>query len=247
MKIISLLFILLLFISSYANSIMFSSIFKRDDIDNDFSLSQECLEEELNSEYSNECMSTMVNISNYKEKCFIFKSEKCQTFYNDSDLSKYYPICTQDEQSKKIYNRMVFQTLIINVLSKCYTDENDELCPLSLFRITQPNTPIDYSVVVDDTCKSKKCTESFIEYLSKKTLESYSAFEELDSNHKYSYNDINMPKQIISKLQSNECRSMHNTGKTDNIGNSSNTSDAIINKTNNILLISLFLLLLICY
>jgi len=80
-----------------------------------------------------------------------------------------------------------------------------------IYNYTQPNTPIDYSVVIDDTCKSKKCTESFIEYINKKTLESYSAFEELDSNHKYSYDDINMPKQIISKLQFNECKSMHIT------------------------------------
>jgi len=36
--------------------------------------------------------STMVNISNYKEKCFTFNSEKCQTFYNDSDLSNLYSI-----------------------------------------------------------------------------------------------------------------------------------------------------------
>jgi len=240
LKIISLLFILLLFISSNANSIIYSSIFKRDDTNNntypsDFNVSQECYEEDINSEYSNECMSTMVNISNYKEKCLIFKSEKCQTFYNDSnsDLSKYYPICTQDEQSKKIYNPIVFQTLINNVKSKCYTDENEELCPLSLFRITQPNIPIDYSTVIDDTCKSKKCTESFIEYMSKKTLESYSAYEEVNTNHKYSYNDINMPKQIISKLKSNECRSMHAT------------SNAITFKNNDIILFSLLLLFLI--
>jgi len=48
---------------------------------------------------------------------FLFLNlKKCQTFYNDSDLSKYYPICTQDEQSKNIYIiEMVFQTLINNV------------------------------------------------------------------------------------------------------------------------------------
>jgi len=54
MKIISLLFIILLFICFYANSIMFSSIFKRDDIDNGFNVGKECLEEKLSSEYSNE-------------------------------------------------------------------------------------------------------------------------------------------------------------------------------------------------
>ena len=44
---------------------------------------------------------------------------------------------------------------------------------------------LELHIVIDDAYKSKKCTE-FIEYMNKRTLGSYSAFEELDSNHKYS-------------------------------------------------------------
>ncbi|ORX59264.1 hypothetical protein BCR36DRAFT_453923 [Piromyces finnis] len=238
MKFTFLLFALLFIIITNANSVIISSVFKRDDLGNNGEnlLSQECLEEDINSEYSNECMTTIININNYKEKCLVFKSEKCQTFYNDPDLSKYYPICTKDEQSKKVYNRVVFQSLINNVLSKCYMDENDELCPLSLFRITQPNSPIDYPVIINDTCKSKKCTDSFIEYMNKRTLESYSAYEELNPDHKFSYDELNLPKQIISELEFEECKSMHITSN----------AITIVNNYNIIFLFLFLLLLLIC-
>ncbi|OUM57776.1 hypothetical protein PIROE2DRAFT_17127 [Piromyces sp. E2] len=239
MKILSLLlFIVCLFISSIkANSVVLTSIFKRDDIDNtsdnntnNFNVSQACLEEDLHSEYSNECMSTQVNINNYKEKCSTFKSEKCQAFYNDPNLSKYYPICTQDEQSKKIFNPVFFQGLFKNVQSKCYTNESDEeLCPLSLFRITQPNTPIP-SYVVDDTCKSKKCTYLFIDYLNQKIKES-TIFEDF-----YSPDKIDFFKQVVSQLESSECKSMHVT--TSNV-----TSNAVTIIKGNTILLSLLLFL----
>ncbi|ORX51067.1 hypothetical protein BCR36DRAFT_583133 [Piromyces finnis] len=147
-------------------------------------------------------MSTYIDITNYEEQCSVFNSEKCQIFYNDSDLSKYYPICTQDEKSKNMYNPVMFKKLINNVKSKCYMNENDELCPLSIFRITSPNTPIDYPLIRNDTCKSKKCTDYFIEYLKGFDMEYFSSFEKINPNRKFSYEDMIIPKQYISDLKS---------------------------------------------
>ena len=252
MKILPFLFVLIIIVSSYANTIVFPNLLRRDSTGE----SEECANESENSEYTNECM-PIITISNYKKSCSDIKSEKCQNFFNDP--SKYFPICSKDPQFSEILQPIIFKDLTQGLYSKCLTDEEGNLCPYSIYAITETGE----NEALSDTCKSKKCTESLIEMLKQINIDQYAAYENLSfTTGSYTYQDLNAVKNIISTLESDKCKSSHvtsNTGKTDNtenIGitenssskvNSGNTSGAFINSINPILLISLFLLLLTFY
>jgi len=112
-------------------------------------------------------------------------------------------------------------------------DEKDNLCPYSLYAITQSCG----KDAITDTYKSKKYTESLLNILKDVNLaDTFGAYEDLSFNNNAgsaSYDDLNSANKVISKLESDECKSSHAT------------SDAITNKVNQFLLISLSLLLLL--
>ena len=238
MNIITFYIILLLFIISNVNSINILSLLKRDDlISSEYKTNKECINERENSEYINKCMPfSLINLSNYKENCLNIKSEKCQNFYKESNPLQYFPICSQFDEFKEIFDPAIFQSSMNNIQAYCQTDENDELCPLSLFKLTLTDKTFSSSTLLNDTCQSKKCTDSYIEFLSKKSLDDYAAIENSKYfDKKYSYDDIVAAKKVISELESDKCKAMHVT------------SNAITIKTNYILLMSIFLLLLFGY
>ncbi|ORX76747.1 hypothetical protein BCR32DRAFT_283857 [Anaeromyces robustus] len=132
------------------------------------SLSNDCIEEEKNSEY-NVCIPNMT-IGNYKESCLNIKSEKCQKFYSDPDKSKYFPICSKNPLYNEYLQPLVIE-YIENVLeSQCFTDENGDLCPYSIYAITNTGGRI-----FTENCKSKKCTELVKDAFKKISMEHLSA------------------------------------------------------------------------
>ncbi|KAL6592802.1 hypothetical protein U3516DRAFT_852895 [Neocallimastix sp. 'constans'] len=235
MNINILYIILLISITTNANII----IHKRNKIDNNIStydIGTECDKEREISEYM-KCMPfDIINLSNYKEKCLDIKSEKCQNFYNDPNPLKYFPKCSQIDRFKEVFKPNIFQFEMNNIQAYCQTNENDELCPLSLFKLTLTENIFGSSTLLNDTCESKKCTDSYIEFLSKKTLENYAAFENSKYfNATYTYDVLVANKKVISQLKSNECKSMHVT------------NNSITIRINRILLFTLFLLLILFY
>jgi len=226
MKSFTLIFVLIFITSPYASSIVISNILKRDNVE----FSDECMQEYSNSECNSECWPT-ITISNYKQACSNIKIEKCQNFFKEP--LKYYPICSKEPQFTEIFQPAVFNDLIQDLYSQCLTDEKDNLCPYSLYVITQSGE----KDALTDTCKSKKCTESLLNLLKDVNIDTFGAYENLSFNTRsYSYDDLNVVIKIVSKLESDECTASHAT------------SDVITTKINQFLLISLsFLLLFVFY
>jgi len=234
--------ILIISIFSLANCTTYSDVLKHKiEIDTDKltnSLSNECIEEDKNSEYSI-CIPE-ITLSNYKESCINVKSEKCQKFYNDIDKSKYYPICSKNP----LYNEYL-QIQIIKYIKRvleiqCLIDENNELCPLALCDIQGGAFLSD---PLSKNCRSKQCTDKLIEIYKDLNLDQYAALENLStSNVKYSYNKLTSIKDSISYVNSDTCKKLHETNNK-NIS----TSRAMTIKFNNILSTILIILVFLIY
>ncbi|OUM57879.1 hypothetical protein PIROE2DRAFT_16991 [Piromyces sp. E2] len=236
MKLFFSLFVLINFIFSYVNCTNFSDVLKNEiNIDTEKlngSLSNECIEEEKNSEYK--ICTPEINLSNYKQSCTNIKSEKCQKFYSEPDISKYYPICSKNPLYNEYLQPIMMKTIKQQLEIICLTDENGDICPFPLAVIQQNGSKL----TIRDNCKSKKCTESLIENYKNWNIDQYAAYENLTtSNEKFSYNQLNSIKYFIELLESDECKSLqqqYNNG-------------SIHVNINNILLIILSLVLLLIF
>lgn len=211
MKYFILLLNLIVITSSYASSIVFPTILRRDVSVNQETLlsnfSEECAEEDKNSEYSIECMSP-VTINNWKQTCSNIYSEKCQKFYIDEDKTKYYPICSKIPQFNELFKPLVFKNIVQKLELNCQTDENNELCPFSIYGITQTGG----DKALDDTCKSKKCTEELLNIYKNVSMDQLAAYENLSyTNGSLSYEELSVAKRLVSELESEECKSKHVT------------------------------------
>ncbi|ORX42768.1 hypothetical protein BCR36DRAFT_587039 [Piromyces finnis] len=228
MNIIKFYTILLFTITSLASSV----IFKRDDttIENEEIASEECAIELKNSDLGR-CM-PKIDLSNYKRKCEDMYSEKCQRFY-ESDLTKQFPICSKNSMFKEFIQPIVFKQVINSLSFKCFFDEKGNLCPYSLHVLTHTGG----EMAIDDTCYSEKCTDDLVERAKRFNLESIGAIENLSfMEEKFSYQEIKAIDLMISKLESDECKSRHIM-----------TSNAYTVKVNSILLMASLLLLILFY
>jgi len=204
MNIIKFCIILLFFITSNANSILL----KRNSIDiKHHVFDSECNNELKNSEIFNECMPT-ITLGNYKQKCQDIYSKKCQDFYNDSGKSKYFPICSKNNEFIEILQPIIFIGSVENLYNRCFMDEQNNLCPYSLYVITKTGGKES----LYDTCKSEKCTNLLVEHVKKVNLDELAAYENLSfSNRKFTYQEIKTFKKIVDMLESDQCKSMHIT------------------------------------
>jgi len=115
---------------------------------------------------------------------------------------------------------------------KCQINENGNLCPFSIYLITDSDA-VD---VLKDQCESKKCTESLFSVYKYLNMDQYAAYENSSyTSGSYTYQELNTKKSIISRLESKECQSLH----------TSNSSSTIAIKTNNFLSIVFSLILLL--
>jgi len=235
MKIFSLLFVLIVFIFSNVNCTNFSDVLENEITINteklNNSLSSECVEEEKNSEYK--VCTPEITLGNYKESCSNFKSEKCQKFYSDPDISKYYPICSKNPLYNEYLQPIMIKTIKQELELQCLTDENGDMCPFALYVIQHEGNNVIY-----DNCKSKKCTESLHEIYKNMNIDQFAAFENLTtSNEKFSYRQINSIKQVVEILESDKCKNLY----------LQYSSGIIKNNINNISLIMLMLLSLLIF
>jgi len=211
MKFFSVIFAGFFASSCYANSINIPNLLKRgvnfDPSAFSNSLSKECIEEQTNSEF-NECLTT-ININNYKQICNNIKTEKCQKFL-DNPL-EFFPICKQSPEFAELFQPTLVKTLKTAFEVSCQTDENGDLCPLALMTIRQEAAP----EALDDTCKSKVCTESAINSYKKIDIDQMASYENLSTTGgSYSYQELNSIKKILSKLESNECKAQYESNSS---------------------------------
>ncbi|OUM58883.1 hypothetical protein PIROE2DRAFT_15758 [Piromyces sp. E2] len=176
-----------------------------------------------NSKY-NKCMPGL-DLTNYKESCSDIESEECQDFYRDT--LKYYPICKDLPDFREVFQPLVMELMLQGYESSCLTNEEGDLCPFSIFFMTDSQNTLD---ALHDQCQSKKCTDSLIKIYKDKNIDQYVAFENLPfSTGSFTYQELKAKDNILSVLESDECQSSHVT------------SNAITIATNNIFLIILIL------
>jgi len=171
-----------------------------------------------------------IDISNYRNVCSDIQSDECQAFYKNP--LNYYTICKDIPYFREMYQPIMMQILKQGLYIKCQTNENGDLCPFSIYLITDSDT----DDVLKDQCESKKCTESLINSYKNLNMDQYAALENSSyTSGSFTYQELNIKNNIISALKSEECQSLHSTSST------------IAIKTNNFLLIvfSLSLLLLL--
>jgi len=207
MKYFILLFYLSIFIFSLVKCSIFSNALNDEFVVNvdklTRSLSNECIEEEKSSEY-NSCV-PKITIANYKQVCQQIKSEKCQKFYNDPDKSKYFPICSKNALYNEYLQPPVINYIRITLESRCFTDENDNLCPYTIYAIT--GTGIN---VINDNCKSEKCTDLLINMYKEISIDQAAAVYNISTiEDDLDYHGINVLNTMVSRLESNKCRSLH--------------------------------------
>jgi len=71
---------------------------------------------------------------------------------------KFYPICKDSPIFVEIHQPVMIKSFLQTLEVYCQTDENDDICPVSLNLITRSK---DSNALLDQ-CKSKKCTESLV-------------------------------------------------------------------------------------
>jgi len=167
-------------------------------------LSEACIEELNNSEYT-ECMDEVTK-TNFKQLCSSFKSEKCQNFYNNP--LNYLPNCKNEPTIKEYYQPINIEYMTIIKELTCLTDEEDNLCPLGIFVISED---YDYDFI-KDTCKSKICADSFIKVAKKIKIDHLLTYENLSfTEGAFNYHELNSYNNVVKKLESDDCRFLQNT------------------------------------
>jgi len=226
MKFFNFYFCLIIAISSYAHNI---NIKRNISLDEDAlweGISKECDEELENTEYS-ECM-TKVTLNNYKQFCPAIKTEKCQKFYENP--MNYLPACKNEPKIEELFQSTFMEMSKISYELECALDENGDLCPIAMAMILKDSG----NEILEDTCKSKACTDTAIKVYKGFTVDNLSNLQELSfTGGSFSYNEITSMSKLVKALESDKCKSQHVKSNASNI------------KTNTSLLFSLLLLLLL--
>ena len=215
MKFIDLLLSLTISTLSFANSINFLKLIKRDVIYDEEAflnnLSKECRTEYEISEYYNKCMSD-ITLVNYKNSFSDTESEKCKIFF--SDPLKYFPSCQNIPEFNEIFHPAINKTYQQSNKIFCQTNEEGELCPYSLSMMTKGGS---INVLLDQ-CKSKKCTESLLEIFNNISIDQFTVFENSTyTTGNFNYNELNLVNQYISILESKKSQYLHVTSNASHI------------------------------
>ncbi|OUM66409.1 hypothetical protein PIROE2DRAFT_59381 [Piromyces sp. E2] len=106
--------------------------------------------------------------NNLESICSTYKSENCQNLFK-SGIGKI-DACSNEVNT---IIETLEKTIALSVTSvidlKCAKDENGNICPISNYVITTGNVPEDpnddkWKQAVSETCKSKSCSDAFINY-----------------------------------------------------------------------------------
>lgn len=180
--------------------------------------------------------------------CKTYQTEKCQKFFNDG--IKVLEECNEFSEINLNYRQGRFDAVKIHLDAACAKDENNQYCSLNLFDFSKrfPEERDEFHNAVNNTCKSKKCTEIAIDYATKeqelkeKLDEIYNQLAEEEKefriiNSKREFNSTNIEDRIIlihmiEYLKSSECSQMEIDSNIDNILNVNTTVTETINNVN---------------
>lgn len=122
------------------------------------------------SEYD-ECFYTSdINLLNIDSVCSTFHSEKCQNFYSNGFIKGLESCQSQNPKLFKVTDN-VYNPIYNRLKFKCTNDENGNYCPmnkleLDLRTMINVNLYTLYNEAAEETCKSKACTDAYIQYLN---------------------------------------------------------------------------------
>jgi len=126
------------------------------------------------------CTSKNITKETIDDICSTFKSEKCQKLFNSNITSIEGCEHITEDITPSINNLINIYTSQLELL--CEKDENGKLCPLGESFINESNKKPNMTEI-DETCKSKKCTD-----LSIKVLSSYNSLDTI--NQKLELNQL---------------------------------------------------------
>jgi len=181
------------------------------------------------------CMTALANSEcidtppvSQKERCNTYTSEKCLNFYDD--FASFIPECKNYENYSCLHSTM--KAAKDTASTYCITDNDGNFCSYS----TLPDFLAVFDIknftnktIIDETCKSKKCTDGFIKYLNI-AIDRYNT--ELECIDKDLYDSL--PEliehciRLKNQLTSNECisQSKNDQLSDNNLYNSTESVDA---------------------
>jgi len=122
----------------------------------------------LKEQFSNCLISEKITLDNLENVCSTYKSEKCQNLIK-SGIGKIDACSSQINTVIETFDKVISGKIASAIELKCAKDENGNVCPISNYVIQNGDIPQDpnddkWKQAVEETCKSKACSEAFINY-----------------------------------------------------------------------------------
>jgi len=181
--------------------------------------------------------------------CETYNSQKCQDFYKNGLNGV--EACKNDDAFLIQMSNVIVESNQSNVGLFCIKDEANQYCPYGQFildiaskseTITNAEVEASYNQAVNNVCKSKKCTDAFVEYTDKKNKLT-GDIEDLNkklskskrAEFKTTLSDANKTlEETINYLKSTDCTSQQTvatgTAAPNTANATANTSGAVSNK-----------------
>jgi len=105
-----------------------------------------------------------ITLSNLGSACASFKSEECQKFKNNGYLLGVNE-CKSEPQERVSFANDIIELMYIDAKFRCTNDENGNLCPINEYELKSKSRN-DYEQSVKDTCKSKICSDAYVEFVN---------------------------------------------------------------------------------
>ena len=105
-----------------------------------------------------------ITLSNLGSACASFKSEECQNFKNNGYLLGVNE-CKSEPQERVSFANDIIELMYIDAKFRCTNDENGNLCPINKYELKSKSRN-NYVKSVKDTCKSKICSDAYVEYVN---------------------------------------------------------------------------------
>jgi FKBP-type peptidyl-prolyl cis-trans isomerase len=153
-------------------------------------------------------------MKDYDEICKTYNSDKCQKLYKEGVAG--FPACKELGEVLSFQNQVIIDKADYLFQRYCSKDENDKYCPLSEYDFEEKESKEEFDNAINQTCKSRKCIDTAIEYFNKeinlenKVNEFQSKIKNSNMKRQFNSNDLKSEEKkeaIINFLESDYCSS----------------------------------------
>jgi len=188
---------------------------------------------------------TELKKKDYDTVCKTYNSDKCQKFYKEGIAG--IPACEQLNEVITFQNQITIDKADYQFQRYCSKDENDKYCPLSGYEFKEKDSKEEFDKAVNETCKSRKCLDTSIEYFNKEInlINKINEFQSKvkNNNSKRQFDSSNLKDEektnaIVEFLESDKCSSQSPKSEATDIKSKEiSTNDSSSLKYSNTLLI----------